>query len=171
MGSEGLGNQISEIRPGPANAAGNSSRTGLSAGFSLVEVIVAMAILGIVALGIAGLFTRAMVVNASAHDYATLASMTREVVEEIENQSFNEINDDRTWTIPEDLDEDDPDLLYYFEYTVLEYDIDSWADVQGTWPAPTAGGNVKKITLVVKSKKPFGGHRELTTTVIKVQGQ
>ncbi len=154
-------------------ATGSESLNRLSKGFSLIEVLVAMAILGFVAIGIAGLFTRAMVVNASAHDYANLANMTREVLEEFESQSFDDLNGSESWTIPEGLSEDDESTMYYFEYTVLTYDINSWADIEGdgSWPAAGASGNVKKITLVVKSKKPFGGRRELTTTVIKVQGQ
>jgi prepilin-type N-terminal cleavage/methylation domain-containing protein len=57
-------------------------------GFTLVEILVALVILSFVALGIAGLFSHAITVNASGHDYALLATEARFALESLQALPF-----------------------------------------------------------------------------------
>ena len=59
-------------------------------GFTLVEILIMMVILSFVALGIAGLFSHAMLTNASGHDYALLASEARFALEEMQARPFDD---------------------------------------------------------------------------------
>jgi prepilin-type N-terminal cleavage/methylation domain-containing protein len=144
-------------------------------GFSLIEVLIAVAILGIVALGIVGLFTRSMVSNASGYDYAVLSSVARQSLEEMQGRSFLDpaLNAGTVATWP------DPTGTGQFQvtYRVTDYfisDTGGWNEVSGdpsTWPVPTGGqqANLKRITLVVRSLNDrLEGNREFTATSLKV---
>jgi prepilin-type N-terminal cleavage/methylation domain-containing protein len=155
-------------------------RTGSSArrddGFTLVEVLMALTILGIVALGIAGMFSHAMVVNASGYDYARLASQARFILEELRARPFNDPTLNATAGTPWV-----PQSVLYSNrnftatYSVAEFSIGNWTDLgSGTWPAPTAGpgtGNVKRITVRVRSTaQNLQGRRELVVSALKTAG-
>jgi len=141
-------------------------------GFSLIEVLIAVAILGIVSLGIVGLFTRSLISNASGFDYAVLASVARQSLEEMSGLPFLDpaFNAGTTATWP------DPTGSNHFQvtYRVTDYFVSGWADVSGdpsTWRVPAAGEqtNLKRITLVVRSlKENLAGNREFTVAALKV---
>ena len=144
-------------------------------GFSLVEVLIALAILGFITLGIVGLFSRSIMINASGYDYATLSSVTRRSMETLQSQQFDSVPDTggTAATLPDPTGTGN----YEVQYTCIDYLVTNWAQVQGTaspppWPTPDAGAgqvaNLKKITLVVTSHRELEGRRELTTTMVKV---
>ncbi len=149
---------------------------GRPRGFSLLEVLIALAILGLVVLGVVGLFSRSIVVNASSFDYATLSSVARQSVEVIQGQPFGAVADTggATATLPDPTGTGE----YTITYTCIDYFITSWNNIQGTgtpppaWPTPGPGqaANLKKITLTVQSNpnRPIQGRRELTVTMLKV---
>ncbi len=140
-------------------------------GFSLIEVLVALGILGIIVLGIVGLFTHSMAVNASGFDYAKLASVGRQVLESIQSRNFNDpaLNATNTtqWT------DGVPDGMEVF-YSVQDYAVTNWSQIQGsstTWPAAGGGvpANLKKITIRVRStRNSLRGRREFVVTSLKV---
>ena len=73
---------------------GSSARTHeRTEGFTLVEILIMMVILSFVALGIAGLFSHAMIMNASGHDYALLSSEARLALEALQALPFDDPND------------------------------------------------------------------------------
>lgn len=143
-------------------------------GFSLIEVLIALAILGLVILGVVGLFSRSIVVNASGFDYATLSAVARRSVEDLQAQPFAAVAD--TGGTPVTLPDPTGTNNYTVQYTCIDYFVTTWADVQGTgtpppaWPTPTAGqaANLKKITLTVESERELTGRRALTVTMLKV---
>jgi prepilin-type N-terminal cleavage/methylation domain-containing protein len=144
-------------------------------GFSLVEVLLALAILGFITLGIVGLFSRSIMVNASGYDYATLSSVTRRSMENLQSQAFDSVAD--TGGTPATLPDPTGTGNYEVQYTCVDYFVSNWAQVQGVgtpppWPTPNAGAgqlaNLKKITLVVTSHRELEGRREVTTTMLKV---
>jgi len=142
-------------------------------GFSLIEVLIALAILGFITLGIVGLFSRSIVVNASGYDYATLSSVTRQSMEFLQSLPFASVPD--TGGTPATLPDPTGTGNYVVQYTCIDYFVTNWAQVEGTaspppWPTPTGAqpANMKKITLVVTSKRKLEGRRELTTTMLKV---
>jgi Tfp pilus assembly protein PilV len=153
------------------------SRTG-SEGFTLVEILIMMVILSFVALGIAGLFSHAMVVNASGHDYALLASEARLALENLQAMPFDDPNDDadpldalgteRSW---QPLNPN-----FVITYTVEDFRIDDWGDARlgsEAWAAPGAGepANLKRITMTVSStNQVLRGRRVLTVTSLKIPG-
>jgi len=144
------------------------------AGFTLVEVLMALLILAIVSLGIAGMFSHAMVVNASGYDYARLASQARFVLEELRARPFEDASlvatAGATW-VPQNLTYSNRNFTA--TYAITDFRINNWGDLGGTWPAPTAGvpGNVKRITVRVRSTaQNLQGRRELVVSALKVAG-
>jgi len=154
-------------------------------GFSLVEVLVALAILGFVVLGIVGLFSRAVIENASGYDYARLSAVARQVLEDIQGRPFTDAAlapGSGQWTagVPDG---------FQVDYIINDYRVADWNSVLGTasWPTPAATGtpvptgtpnptpgpstiaNVKKITLHVRSTNAtLLGRRDFTVTAVKV---
>ncbi|MGD8441143.1 MAG: prepilin-type N-terminal cleavage/methylation domain-containing protein [Holophagae bacterium] len=142
-------------------------------GFSLIEVLMALLILAIVSLGIAGMFSHAMVVSASGYDYARLASQARFVLEELRARPFNDptlvATTGTTWV---------PQTAVYSNrnftatYAVEDFAIHSWADLPN-WPAPVGinPATVKRITVRVRSTaQNLQGRRELVVSALKVAG-
>jgi prepilin-type N-terminal cleavage/methylation domain-containing protein len=142
-------------------------------GFTLVEVLMALLILAIVSLGIAGMFSHAMVVNASGYDYARLASEARFVLEELRARPFNDPTlapTTGTAWVPQSLVYSNRNFTA--TYAITDYGINNWTDL-GTWPAPAGGGpgNVKRITVRVRSTaQNLQGRRELVVSALKVGG-
>lgn len=149
-------------------------RLGSDNGFTLIEVLMALLILAIVSLGVAGMFSHAMVVNASGYDYAQLASQARFVLEELRARPFTDPTLDptaaRTW-IPQNAVYSNRDFTA--TYSVVEFSISNWTDLGGTWPGPTTvgNGNVKRITVRVRStSQNLRGRRELVVSALKANG-
>jgi prepilin-type N-terminal cleavage/methylation domain-containing protein len=142
-------------------------------GFTLIEVLMALVILAIVALGIAGMFSHAMVVNASGYDYARLASQARFVLEELRARPFDDATlaatAGATW-VPQNLTYSNRNFTA--TYAITDFRINNWGDL-GTWPAPAGGvpGNVKRITVRIRSTaQNLQGQRELVVSALKVGG-
>jgi len=143
-------------------------------GFTLIEVLMALLILAIVALGIAGMFSHAMVVNASGYDYARLASQARFVLEELHARPFTDPilapTAGVSW-VPQSATYSNRNFTA--TYAVTEYSIGNWADLGGTWPVTAGGstGNVKRITVRIRSTaQNLQGRREFVVSSIKVAG-
>lgn len=151
---------------------GNDTRSsGRPAGFSFVEILIAVAILGFVALGIAGLFSHSMVVNASAHDYAVLSSQARWAMEALQARTFADPSLDDTAGTPRTWATQNPNMT--IEYTVEDYHVANWTEAAGAWPAPSAEkpANLKRITMtVVSTKEILLGRRILTVSALKIPG-
>ena len=143
-------------------------------GFTLIEILIMMVILSFVALGIAGLFSHAMVVNASGHDYALLASEARFALEALQARAFTDpaLNDTggtpQTWT--------PINQNFVITYTVEDYVIQNWTDAGGgsaSWTEAAGGDtpNLKRISMTVSSTNPvLRGRRVLTVTSLKIPG-
>ena len=140
-------------------------------GFTLIEILVSLSILGFVALGIAGLFSHSMIVNASGHDYAVLASEARFALEALQSRPWTDAvlvdtaGGERTWT-PNSPNFD-------IRYTVEDYFIEDWTAAAGTWQTPSGleQANVKRITMTVSStNQVLQGQRVLTVSSLKIPG-
>lgn len=141
-------------------------------GFSLIEVLVALMILAIVALGVAGMFSHAMVVNASGYDYAQLASEARFVLEELRARPFDDttlVQTTETAWIPQNASYSNPNFTA--SYSVTEFTVNNWAELMA-WNTAAAGtGNMKRITVRVRSTaQNLQGRRELVISALKVRG-
>ena len=142
-------------------------------GFTLIEVLMALLILAIVALGVAGMFSHAMVVNASGYDYARLASEARFVLEELRARPFNDptlVATTGTVWIPQGAAYSNRNFTA--TYAITDFSITNWSDL-GVWTAPTGGvpGNVKRITVRLRSTaQNLQGRRELVVSALKVGG-
>ncbi len=151
---------------------GNDTRSaGRPTGFSFVEILIAIAILSFVALGIAGLFSHSMVVNASAHDYAVLSSQARWAMEALQARTFADAALVDTAGTPRTWVTENPTIT--IQYTVDDYHVENWAEAAGAWPAPSAlkPANLKRITMtVVSTKEILLGRRVLTVSALKIPG-
>ena len=139
-----------------------------------MEVLVSLVILGIVSLGIAGMFSHAMVVNASGYDYSRLASQARFVLEELRARPFTDpslaVTSGTAW-VPQSGTY--ANRNFTATYSVAEFSISNWTDLGGAWPAPAipGNGNVKRITVRVRSgAQNLIGRRELVVSALKVAG-
>jgi len=141
-------------------------------GFSLIELLVALLILGFVALGIASLFSHAQLTNASGYDYALLASEARRTVETLQGTPFIDPLLDDTAGTPRQW----PAARKGFDvsYTVQDFEVHTWADMASNpmpVPATAAEANFKQITVLVRSTTTFlSGRREFVATAVKIQG-
>lgn len=149
-----------------------------SEGFTLVEILIMMVILSFVALGIAGLFSHAMVTNASGHDYALLASEARFALEALQARPFEDATLQDTGSV-QSWTPINPNFV--IEYTVEDFRVDNWTQAAGGtggWAAPTSGtgavtdtANLKRISMTVTStNQVLRGRRVLTVTSIKIPG-
>ena len=158
---------------------GNSARIHENMeGFTLVEILIMMVILSFVALGIAGLFSHAMITNASGHDYALLASEARFALEALQARPFEDtaLLDTGATQIWQPIN---PNFL--IEYTVEDFRVDNWTqadDGSMGWSVPTTGtgavtdnANLKRITMtVISTNQVLRGRRVLTVTSLKIPG-
>ena len=140
-------------------------------GFTLVEILVALMILSFVALGIAGLFSHSMIVNASGHDYAVLASEARFALESLQARPFTDAALAATSTTPRTWAP--VNRNFTINYTVDDFFVQNWAEVaSGAWPvAAAADANLKRITMTVASTNEIlMGRRVLTVSTLKIPG-
>jgi Tfp pilus assembly protein PilV len=158
---------------------GSSARTHENTeGFTLIEILIMMVILSFVALGIAGLFSHAMITNASGHDYALLASEARFALEALQARPFEDAT-----LIDTGSTQNWPPINRNFaiEYTVEDFRVDNWTQADNGsagWSAPTTGtgavtdtANLKRITMTVTStNQVLRGRRVLTVTSLKIPG-
>jgi prepilin-type N-terminal cleavage/methylation domain-containing protein len=142
-------------------------------GFTLIEVLVALLILAIVSLGVAGMFSHAMVVNASGYDYARLASQARFVLEELRARPYGDPTLAETtgapW-VPQSATYSNSNFTA--TYSVTDFSIGDWGDLAAwTTPIAPAPGNVKRITVRIRSTaQNLQGRRELVVSALKVAG-
>jgi len=140
-------------------------------GFTLIEILVSLVILSFVALGIAGLFSHSMIVNASGHDYAVLASEARFALEALQGMPWTDAALVATVGTPRSWTPNSPNFTIV--YTVDDYYVENWIDAAGTWSAP-AGlevANLKRISMTVSStNQVLRGQRVFTVTSLKIPG-
>jgi len=163
-------------------AGAKSPSAGNSDGFTLIEILVALAILAFVALGIAGLFTHSIRTNASGHDYALLATEARIALESLQALPFSQDDDPATTEIDESqhaLEETTSPKTwpsvnpnFAITYTVEDFFVDDWSDLGGAWPATGPNGpNLKRISVTVASTtQVLEGRRIFTVSSLKIPG-
>jgi len=151
-------------------------------GFSLIEVLVAVAILGFVALGIASLFSQATLVNASGFDYAQLASEGRRALETCKSLPYEDAALDLTSGSPVNITTRiagyQPPRLFVIMISIDEFDLQSATDFADmtAWPPVAAAndGNVKRVTVRVSvndlGRAQMIGRREFVATTLLVRG-
>jgi prepilin-type N-terminal cleavage/methylation domain-containing protein len=140
-------------------------------GFTLIEILVSLVILSFVALGIAGLFSHSMIVNASGHDYAVLASEARFALEALQGMPWTDAALVATAGTPRGWTPNSPNFTIV--YTVDDYYVENWIDAAGTWSAPAGleQANLKRITMTVSStNQVLRGQRVFTVTSLKIPG-
>lgn len=140
-------------------------------GFTLIEILVSLVILSFVALGIAGLFSHSMIVNASGHDYAVLASEARFALEALQGMPWTDAALVATVGTPRSWTPNSPNFTIV--YTVDDYYVENWIDAAGTWSAPAGleQANLKRISMTVSStNQVLRGERVFTVTSLKIPG-
>lgn len=142
-----------------------------SAGFTLIEILVALVILSFVALGIAGLFTHAVKTNASGHDYALLATEARFALETLQALPFDHADLTMAGS-PHTMAPVNPDFT--ITYTIVDYDVNNWQEASaGSWTQAATPGdaNIKRITMTVASTNQIlEGRRVFTVSSLKIPG-
>jgi len=138
-------------------------------GFTLVEILVALMILAFVALGITGLFSHSIIVNASGHDYAVLASEARFALEALQARPFEDAALDDTQGTPRSWAPINQNFT--IAYTVDDYYVVDWTQAAGAWNAPAGAeiANLKRISMTISStNQVLRGQRIFTVTALKI---
>jgi prepilin-type N-terminal cleavage/methylation domain-containing protein len=152
-------------------ARAKSPSTGNADGFTLIEILVALAILAFVALGIAGLFTHSIRTNASGHDYALLATEARIALESLQALPFDDPDLSEAGS-PHTMAPVNPNFT--ITYTVEDSEVTNWEQLSASpWPTPTpaTGTNLKRITMTVASTtQVLEGRRIFTVSTLKIPG-
>lgn len=148
-------------------------------GLSLIEVLVAVAILGFVALGIASLFSYSMVSNASGFDYALLASEARRALETLKAVDFEDAALDDTGTTPVAIQTRlagyVPHQGFDVTFTAQAFHVDGADPLtdMSSWDAPGAASpaNLRRITVSVRSRSSILiGQRNFVATTLLARG-
>jgi len=142
--------------------------TAGEAGFSLIELLVALLILGFVALSIVGALNYGMVLNGTSRDYSKASNLAKSRLEQLaalpftapqlaSNTIHNEVTDDG---------------LYNIGYVVRDFAISGSSSDPATVFAgvPVTGGgftNVKIITVSVSALGTAPGIRSVTVEAVK----
>lgn len=153
-------------------------------GMSLIEVLVALVILGMVILSIAGLFTEAVTLNASGMDYTTVNNLARDRLEQLLARQFNDpaisyvgwIGGMGDVLVVDDSASLPPGSPFTRSYEVRELKFDKletasskWQD-QLTTAVHPGEGNIKEITVIVGSNRPLLGVRAIRVVGFKSNG-
>ena len=147
---------------------------GSSRGFTLVEVLIALAILAIVAVAFLSALATASTALILADERTTAESLTRAQLEYVKSQPYNSTAPEATyenitWLIPDDyaikgLGEDG-----YVSYPVINYSDESDDIIGVAWysancTAADVDTGLQIVTVIIY----HGGTRVLTTTSYKV---
>lgn len=153
--------EVLTLRPGPIP----ERETGREAGFSLVELLVALVILAFVALSVFGALDYGMTLNGSSRDYTTVSNLAKSRLEELVAMPFRTaaLNPGTTYT------EVTPDGLFAIDYVVREHTIGGLTTLPtDAFAVDTPGtGNVKVITLTATARSVAPGVRSVTVEAVK----
>jgi prepilin-type N-terminal cleavage/methylation domain-containing protein len=155
-------------------------------GMSLVEVLLALAILAFVLLSVAALFSEAISLNATGMDYTAVNSLARDRLEELLSMRWNDpsisipgwVSGDNAILTVDDTSTLPPGSPFTREYEVRTFklsktqDLSTWQD-QLTTPVGPNDGNIKQITVIVNSSRlphTLLGRRETRVSAFKCNG-
>lgn len=147
-------------------------------GMTLVELLVAMAILGVVILSVIGLFTQSISLNSSGMDYTRVNDLARSRVEELVSLPFDHPTiavpqGQDALVIPNDVDPTNANRLFDRVAEVRDVHLQKQGNVNEELQTPVAAGeaNAKLITVTVSSRRSFlSGRREMRLSVIRADG-
>jgi len=95
-------------------------------GFSLIEVLVGVALVAIAMLGLAQLFIYSMMSNARAAQISTASFLARQQIEEVRNLTADELNTLISTPIDEQIDINADTTIDYRRITEIQTTGDAW---------------------------------------------
>ncbi len=147
-------------------------------GMTLIELLVAMAILAVVILSVIGLFTQSVTLNASGMDYTRVNDLVRDKVEELIGLPFDDpslvVPDGQdSLVIPDDLNTGGTPPLFTRVCEIRQVQLTKDGDVDAELATPTVAtaANLKVMTVTVASGRSFlSGQRVLRLTALRADG-
>jgi len=148
---------------------------------SLIEVLVALAILSLVMLSVIGLFTQSMVMTSSGMDYTMVNNLARDRVEDLIGEPFNSADllvSDQAGTAYSTSDlpataTEGFDRTYWVREVRLAKDNLAGTPTEQLSTGVNPGlGNIKEIVVTVRSNWTAlrMGRREIQVRTLKVDG-
>lgn len=147
-------------------------------GMTLIELLVAMAILAVVILSVIGLFTQSITLNASGMDYTRINDLARDRVEELVGLPFDDPallvpEGSDSLVIPDDLQTGGPTPLFTRVCEIRQVQLLKTGDVDAELATPVGASesNLKVMTVTVASGRSFlSGQRVLRFTALRADG-
>ena len=100
--------------------------SGKENGFSLIEVLVGVALVGVTMLGLAQLFIYSMLSNARADQISTASFLAQQQIEEVRNLTADELNILVSAPIDEQIDINADTTIDYRRITEVQTAGDAW---------------------------------------------
>ncbi len=150
---------------GPGSVPDPGEHSANDAGFSLIEVLATLVLLGFVALGIMTTLNHGIRFNGSSRDYTSINNRARTTLEELMAMPFNAAE------LAPGPEHDVGDPLFDITYTVTEHYLSAGTsdpNVVLATPAGPGTGNLKLITLTATANNNNAiGDRTVTIEGIK----
>lgn len=150
-------------------------------GMSLIEVLVALAILSLVMLSVIGLFTQSMVLTTSGMDYTMVNNLARDRLEDLIGEPFSSADltvTDQAGTayatsdLPATATEGFERTYFVRELRLAKDNLSGTPAEQLSTPVAPGNGNLKEIIVTVRSNWSTlrMGRREIQVRALKVDG-
>ncbi|HZX11522.1 MAG TPA: type II secretion system protein [Acidobacteriota bacterium] len=95
-------------------------------GFSLIEAVVAIALMGTAALGLAQLFTYSILVNSRADEISNATFLAQQQIDSLRGLTATELNMLTSTKIDETIDQNNDGTYDYRRITEIQLVIDRW---------------------------------------------
>jgi prepilin-type N-terminal cleavage/methylation domain-containing protein len=101
-------------------------KTARKRGFSLIEAVVGIALMGVAALGLAQLFTYSILVNSRADEISNATFLAQQQIDALRDLTASELNLLTAGKVDEVIDQNNDGTYDYRRITEVQLSIDRW---------------------------------------------
>jgi len=101
-------------------------KTERKRGFSLIEAVVGIALMGVAALGLAQLFTYSILVNSRADEISSATFLAQQQIDALRDLTASELNLLTAGKVDEVIDQNNDGTYDYRRITEVQLSIDRW---------------------------------------------
>ena len=116
-------------------------KTARKQGFSLIEAVVGIALMGVAALGLAQLFTYSILVNSRADEISNATFLAQQQIDALRNLTSMELNTLTSGKVDETIDQNNDGTYDYRRITEVQFSIDRWEVKVIVFPGENLGAS------------------------------